>query len=156
MGIIRAINQAENPIGVPSIIPESHSGSILSAESAGRAILRVQGHVRVDRPGPLRWPTSFNGGGGGDAHGVGLHRVERSDPGYEDGVVSDRTGKTGDSFFVRRHTGVPERSQGGTSLTVESKCGFGCSANTLVLGADTRRERQQAQDCPEKKRWNPQ
>src|SRR5215217_3980636 len=52
VGIPSAINQTEDSVGMPAIVPETHGGSVLRRKAGGWQAIRIHGNVGMQGTGP--------------------------------------------------------------------------------------------------------
>jgi len=146
MRVSRAVEQAEDPVRVPALIPSPHHPTILGREESGWEGVAVHGDVRVYRSGPLRRAAAPDRFRGADAHRVGSFGLEGKYPAHEYGIVPNGGSEAGDSLLPRCDAGLPESGEGTAGLGTEAERG---PRRWMALGgggADQRAQDQQSRD----------
>jgi hypothetical protein len=116
-----AVDQAEDSIRVPAVIPETHRHTILSREAGRGAVVGVQRDVSMDRAGPRGRTARLYGSHSGDPHRIGLLRFEGSNSRHENSIIADGAGEAGNSLLTGRNAGLPQCSERLPSLSAEAK-----------------------------------
>jgi hypothetical protein len=73
-----------------------------------------------------------------------LLRLERTDSRHEDGIIADGAREAGNTLLTRRNAGLPQCSEGLSSLSAEAK--GSATASRLTLGGKGRRYRNKKSD----------
>jgi hypothetical protein len=121
MGLPLAVNQAEDTVGVPTVVPEPHSDAVLTRKPGRGQVVSVESNMGVDRSRPLGWAAPLHRGRGGDSQRVRALRLDRPNRRYENRVVSNQACEACHTLFSGREAGVPEGTKRTSGLRAEAK-----------------------------------